>query len=202
MLQARRRNYRRLTFRVSNSFNRGRINFRPCRHTSAMTPSDVERLTRIATQCAAALVLYARQWHDAAGADDAVQEAFVSLIAQAQPPRNPAAWMYRAVRNAAIDSARSAGRRRRREQTVAESRREWFVADPAAAVDARIAEQALRRLKSEHREVVVLRIWGDLPFAEIADVLNLGVSTVHDRYKTALGQLRSALEQPCPTKTS
>lgn len=167
-----------------------------------MTPSDAERLTRIVTQCAAALVLYARQWLDGPGADDAVQEALVSLLAQAQPPRNPAAWMYRAVRNAAIDSARSAGRRRRREQSVAQGRREWFVPDPAALVDAQTAELALRGLKPEHREVVVLRIWGDLSFAEIADVLNLGVSTVHDRYKSALGQLRSALEQPCPTKTS
>jgi RNA polymerase sigma-70 factor (ECF subfamily) len=54
----------------------------------------------------------------------------------------------------------------------------------------------------ELREVVVLRIWGDLTFAEIAEIMQLGVSTVHDRYQSALGQLRSALEQPCPTKTN
>jgi hypothetical protein len=29
--------------------------------------------------------------------------------------------------------------------------------------------------------------------------MHLGVSTVHDRYKAALGELRSVLEQPCPT---
>ena len=167
-----------------------------------MSHSDVEQLTRMVTECAAALVLYARQWLDGASADDAVQDALVALLAQRQPPRNPTAWMYRAVRNAAIDAARATERRRRREQSVAMARREWFVPQPDALLDAQSAERALRRLNAEHREVVVLRIWGDLAFAEIAEILELGVSTVHDRYKAALGELRSALEKPCPTKTN
>jgi RNA polymerase sigma-70 factor (ECF subfamily) len=167
-----------------------------------MSHSDVEQLTRMVTECAAALVLYARQWLDGASADDAVQDALVALLAQRQPPRNPTAWMYRAVRNAAIDAARATERRRRREQSVAQTRREWFVPQPDALLDAQSAERALRRLNAEHREVVVLRIWGDLAFAEIAEILELGVSTVHDRYKAALGELRSTLEKPCPTKTN
>jgi len=167
-----------------------------------MNHSDVERLTRIVTDCAAALVLYARQWLDGASADDAVQEAMLALLAQRQPPRNPMAWTYRAVRNAAIDLARGTERRRRRERSVAQTRREWFDSQPDALLDAQIAEQSLRRLSPEHREVVVLRIWGDLGFAEIAEIMQLGVSTVHDRYKAALDELRSALEQPCPTKTN
>jgi len=167
-----------------------------------MSHSDVERLTQIVTECAAALVLYARQWLDGAGADDAVQEALVALLDQRQPPRNPTAWMYRAVRNAAIDAARATDRRRRREQSIAQTRREWFDPQPDALLDAQAAEESLRRLSPEHREVVVLRIWGDLGFAEIAQIMQLGVSTVHERYKAALGQLRSALEHPCPTKTN
>jgi RNA polymerase sigma-70 factor (ECF subfamily) len=92
------------------------------------------------------------------------------------------------------------GRRRRREQTIAEERCEWFTPHPDALMDAEVAEQALRRLSHEHREVVVLRIWSDLTFAEIAEIMQIGVSTAHDRYKAALGELRSALEQSCPTK--
>jgi RNA polymerase sigma-70 factor (ECF subfamily) len=164
-----------------------------------MNHSDIERMTQMVTQSAAALVLYARQWLDGASADDAVQEALMALLAQRQPPRNPTAWMYRAVRNTAIDEFRATERRRRREQCVARGRCEWFVADADALLDAQAAEQSLRRLSAELREVVVLRIWGDLGFAEIAEIMNLGVSTVHDRYKAALGQLRSVLEQPCPT---
>jgi RNA polymerase sigma factor (sigma-70 family) len=167
-----------------------------------MTPSDVERLTRIVTECAAALVLYARQWLDAAAADDAVQDALIALLAQREPPRNPRAWMYRVVRNASINAVRSADRRRRREQTVAAARREWFTPDPDALLDAQSAEHALKQLEPEYREVVVLRIWGDLGFAEIADILQLAASTVHDRYKTALRQLKGAMEQSCPTNSN
>jgi RNA polymerase sigma factor (sigma-70 family) len=167
-----------------------------------MSHSDAERLTRIVTECAAALALYARQWLDGSSADDAVQEALTALLGQREPPRNPTAWMYRAVRNAAIDAVRQAERRRRREESVARVRGSWFVPEPDSLIDARAAEESLRQLSPEQREVVVLRIWGDLTFAEIAEITQLSVSTVHDRYKTALGELRRVLEKPCPTKTN
>ena len=67
-------------------------------------------------------------------------------------------------------------------------------------LDAKVAEQALEHLRSEHREVVVLRIWNDLRFVDIAEILGLNVSTVHDRYNAALKQLRVALEKPCQNK--
>jgi RNA polymerase sigma-70 factor (ECF subfamily) len=169
---------------------------------NGMKSGDVEQLTRVAGDCAAALVLYARQWLDWASAHDVVQEALVALVSQREAPRNPVAWMYRAVRNRAIDSVRADQRRRRRERSIASMRGAWFVRDDDALLDGRVAEESLKRLGVELREVVVLRIWGDLTFAEIAEVMQLGVSTVHDRYKSALGQLRSALEKPCPTKTN
>jgi RNA polymerase sigma factor (sigma-70 family) len=180
------------------------------RHNTWMATDDLERLTRAVTERAAGLALYARQWVDAATADDVVQEALVTLLAHHQRWRQfddpgsqlekPLAWIYRTVRNAAIDQARSASRRRRREQIVAEMRGDWFEPRPDAQLDARIAEQALQRLRAEHREVVVLRIWNDLRFVEIAEILGLSVSTVHDRYNAALIQLRIALEKPCPNK--
>jgi RNA polymerase sigma factor (sigma-70 family) len=167
---------------------------------TGMRPHDIERLTRVFGERAGALVLYARQWLDAASADDAVQEALVALLGQRRPPDNPMAWIYRAVRNAAIDQMRSTSRRRRREQTVAFERRELFESGAETRIDAAVAEEWLERLGPELREVVVLRIWGDVTFGEIALIMDLGVSTVHDRYKAALGQLRSALEQPCKAK--
>jgi RNA polymerase sigma-70 factor (ECF subfamily) len=152
------------------------------------------------TQRAAGLVLYARQWLDAASAEDVVQEALTALLMQRRQPDNPVAWMYRAVHNSAIDSVRSSSRRRRREQTVAAMRSEWFEPAPDSALDAQIAETALRQLSAEHRRVVVMRIWGELGFAQIAEIMQLSVPTVHERYVSALAQLRSALEKPCRNK--
>src|SRR5690242_12056252 len=123
-----------------------------------MNHADVDELTRTVTERAAALVLYARQWLDAAAADDAVQEAVARLLVLAEPPRNTIAWMYRAVRNAAIDAARTSERRRRREEAVGRARAAWFVSDRDSVIDAQAAEESLRRLSPEYREVVVLRI--------------------------------------------
>jgi RNA polymerase sigma-70 factor (ECF subfamily) len=167
-----------------------------------MNDGDVERLARAVTERANALVLYVRQWLDGPSADDVVQEALVALLTEREPPRNAMAWMYRTVRNAAIDALRASQRRRRREETAARVRGTWLAPDTDSLLDAKIAEQALQRLSFEHREVVVLRIWCDLTFSEIAEVTEAGVSTVHDRYKAALGELRRLLEKPCPTKST
>jgi len=166
-----------------------------------MDARDVERLTRAVADRAAALALYARQWLDAAAAEDVVQEALIGLLAQRQPPERPVAWMFRAVRNAAIDETRARARRRRREQAVAQTRSEWFESRPDALLDARTAEAALAELSCEYRQVVVMRIWGQLRFGEIADVLELSASTVHARYGAALRQLRQILEKSCKNET-
>ena len=159
--------------------------------------SDLERLTQLVAERAPGLALYARQWVDRAAAEDVVQEALTALLLAQPKPDDPVAWMFRTVRNAAIDLARSASRRRRREQTIAAARGEWFETRPDAALDARAAEQALEQLPSELRQIVVLRIWGQQGFAQIAQIMELSTSTAHDRYQAALKQLRAALEKPC-----
>jgi RNA polymerase sigma-70 factor (ECF subfamily) len=166
---------------------------------------DLNQLAQGVMKRAAGLTLYARQWvDDPASAEDVVQEALASLLAQHPPPSDPIAWMFRAVRNAAIDQARSSSSRRRREQAVAQSRREWFQPRADALIDAETAKAALANLPPTSREIVVLRIWSDLGFAQIADVMQTSLSTVHDRYVGALQQMRAALEkQPCsPRRTT
>jgi len=163
--------------------------------------SDLNRLAQMVVERAAGLALYARQWLDAESAQDVVQEALTALLMQRHPPDNPIAWMYRAVHNLAIDCARSASRRRRREQTAAMIHLKWFESTADSALDAQVAEAALRQLPVEYRRVVVMRIWGELGLAEIAEITQLSVSTVHERYVSALAQLRSALEKPCRNKT-
>src|SRR3954451_19484214 len=70
-----------------------------------------------------ALVLYARQW--CAAPEDVVQDAFLKLVAQRRPPDDPAAWLFRVVRNAALDAAKADRRRQRREAAARPDR--WFV---------------------------------------------------------------------------
>ena len=60
-------------------------------------------LGRLIDRHAPALELYARQWCDTA--EDVVQEAFVKLAGQNPAPDHPAAWLFRAVRNGALNAA-------------------------------------------------------------------------------------------------
>src|SRR5260370_2536618 len=79
-----------------------------------MTAAEVARLI---DAHAAPLVLCARQWCEEP--EDVVQEAFVKLVRQARPPDDAVAWLYRVVRNGALDAAQSARRRQRPESAAA-----------------------------------------------------------------------------------
>lgn len=160
------------------------------------TPAE---LARLIMERGAGLALYARQWLDAAGAEDVLQEALTALLAQRPPPEDPVAWTCRAIRNAAIDQIRTSARRRRRERAVAAVRPEPFDPRPDSSIDGQTAQQALAQLPDLSREIVTLRIWADLTFTQIANALDLSVSTVHNRYSSALDQLRTFLENPCKT---
>jgi RNA polymerase sigma-70 factor (ECF subfamily) len=165
-----------------------------------MLAGDLEQLAAMVNRRAAALALYARQWLDQASAEDVVQEALAALLAERRPPDDPVAWMFRAVRNAAIDQVRSASRRRRREQAAAQARHEWFEPRPDAAIDARTAESVLRQLPEPDRQIVLLRIWGGLGWAQIAPLVGLALSTAHERYTAALERMRLILEKPCNSR--
>jgi RNA polymerase sigma-70 factor (ECF subfamily) len=156
-----------------------------------MEPQHFARL--IDTQ-AAALVLYARQWCDAP--EDVVQEAFLKLV-RARPPDDPVAWLYRVVRNGALDAGKKTRRRQRREAAVARPAR-WFVEAEVEGLDAETAVAALGRLPAEQREVIVARLWGGLSFEQIGTAAGCSASTAFRRYSAGIESLRQELGEPCP----
>ena len=143
---------------------------------------------------APALVLYARQWVDAAPAEDVVQDVFVRLMSQRKAPANPKGWLFRCVRNAAISHLRSRSRRRRHHERLAAGGAAMFRPDPATAIDAAAAQQALTELPLELREVVVLRDYHGMTHDEIAGVVGARAATVRKRYSRALTELRQYLK--------
>ena len=155
-----------------------------------------EFLGRLIDGHAAALQLYARQLCE--DAEDVVQEALVELVAQAEPPRDAVAWLYRVVRNKAISASRSSRRRRRRENEAAGGRPGWFEPSRADLLDAQAAAAALQSLPTEQREVVVARIWGGLSFVQIGQLVGASDSAAHRRYEAGLLALRGKLGVSCP----
>lgn len=144
------------------------------------------------------LILYARQW--CAAPEDVVQDAFLKLVALRQPPREPLAWLYRVVRNAAIDAGKSARRRLRRESAVARPER-WFVEPAVDGLDAEAAVAALQQLPLEQREPIVAHLWGGLRFEEIGALAACSASTAFRRYSAGIDALRRLLGEPCPNRS-
>jgi RNA polymerase sigma-70 factor (ECF subfamily) len=142
--------------------------------------------------------LYARQW--CTSPEDVVQEALVELAGQSPWPTNPAAWLFRVVRNRAISQARATQARRKHEEAAASRARDWF--DHRVRVQSELtqAAEALAELPLELREVVVAHYWGGLTFAEIGELTGTSASTAHRRFEMAILTLRERMEMPCPSQ--
>ncbi len=53
---------------------------------------------------------------------------------------------------------------------------------------------AMRQLPNEQREVVVMRVYGDMRFRAIAECQNVSINTVQSRYRYALDRLQLLLK--------
>jgi RNA polymerase sigma-70 factor (ECF subfamily) len=160
-------------------------------------PLDAVQLAELIDRHAGALRVWIRS--RCAADEDVVQEAFCRLAVEEPPPRNPVAWLYRVCRNLA-ETQRLADERRRRREHV-RSRPEAFAWNHADPVEIEETLAAVEALDDELREVLVARIWGGLPFEQIAEMCNTSTATVWRRYQAALEELRSRLEVCCEDRT-
>ena len=141
-------------------------------------------------------------------ARDATQETFIAAYRSLPRFRGEAqvsSWLHRIAVNQCITRQRRA---RVRSETALEEEveagREQFVSTGAESSPARASEskqraEAVRRavasLPQELREVVLMKEFEELTFQEIADALQIPLSTVKSRLYTALKQLRLKLER-------
>ena len=146
------------------------------------------------------LLLCARQWtRSVADAEDVLQDAFVRFWRhQRKLGGEPFGLLLTSLRRSAIDLSRRNSRRDDREQQASVG--EPDSADLFEPLDQgddrrRAIESALRRLPAEQREVLVLKIWGDCTFAEIASRLSTSPNTAASRYRYALASLRKELAE-------
>jgi len=157
-----------------------------------------EQVADLVDRYGAALTLYARQW--CACPEDVVQTAFLKLVRLRTPPDNLVPWLYRVVRNGAIDASRAAHRRQKYESAAAHEASQWFVpSDDPTGLDARQAAGALSQLPTETREIIVAHLWGGLTFEQIAQTMDSSAATCYRRYAAGLEALRAQLGAVCPT---
>lgn len=156
---------------------------------------DVEAFSALAHDAIPRLHAIAfRITQDQDGADDATQQALIAAWDHLPSLRDPSrfdAWTYRlVVRSATREARRGSQRGRVRILTQPES----AGLDPSDALEQRDElERAFRRLSPEHRAVLVLHHYADLPLAEIAEILGVPTGTVGSRLHNAARRLRLAL---------
>ena len=129
-------------------------------------------------------------------AEDATQQALLTIWRDLPQLRDPArfeAWSYRVL----VRACYAEGRRTRhwspnlRLVPVDEPHVEEGL---GSVVDRDQLERGFRRLSIDHRAVVVLHHYLDLPLDEVAETLGVPVGTVRSRLHYAMRGLRAALE--------
>ena len=137
-----------------------------------------------------------RQPHQA---EDAVHDAFARLCRMTESPRgDPVAYVYAAVRNAALDQIR----RRRTAAGSTVSIFETTMADERPTPDQVVAQQErdamirqiVEQLPDQQRQVVVMKIYGGLTFQQIAASFDAPLSTISSRYQRALDNMKEKME--------
>jgi RNA polymerase sigma-70 factor (ECF subfamily) len=139
-------------------------------------------------------------------AEDATQQALLSIWRDLPHLRDPArfdAWSYRLLVRACYAEARRT--------------RQWTPnlhilpadapagEDLSSVVDRDQLERGFRRLSIDHRAVVVLHHYLDMPLDEVADTLGVPVGTVRSRLHHAMRGLRAALDadaRPTPREAA
>jgi RNA polymerase sigma-70 factor (ECF subfamily) len=125
-------------------------------------------------------------------AEDAVQEAFVKVMEKAQsyrPTGSARAWVMRIAHNAAIDMLRR-------------ERRDAPLADEHAREDGDLGEAeeradflaATRSLSDLDKAIVVMRVFADMPHAEVAASVGMTEVATRVRYHRILKRLRAFYE--------
>jgi RNA polymerase sigma-70 factor (ECF subfamily) len=139
-------------------------------------------------------------------ARDATQETFLAAFRNLRGFRGEAkvsSWLHRIAVNQCITRQRRAKVRNESALDDDEGKANSFAApldySPATVTEGRQRTAAVRRalnnLPLELRQVVVMKEFEELTFREIAEVLDLPLSTVKSRLYTGLKQLQMRLEK-------
>jgi RNA polymerase sigma factor (sigma-70 family) len=169
-------------------------------------PTDAELLRRYAagdedafgvlTRRHSRLVVgLSRRRSPSGAADDVFQAVFIALSKNAKrlsSKRSVAGWLHVVTRRVASNARKQQGRRVQYEQAAARSRPEWT--EPGLPDETLSAiDEELRALPKQFREVVVLRLYEELPLREIARRLDLPDTTARHVLARGLEALRSRL---------
>lgn len=129
-------------------------------------------------------------------AEDATQQALLAIwqdLPQLRDPDRFDAWSYRLL----VRACYAEGRRQRLGAPTLRLiplDRPVVDDDLSSVVDRDQLERGFRRLSIEHRTVVVLHHYLDLPLERVAEIVGVPAGTAHSRLHHAMRALRAAID--------
>lgn len=119
------------------------------------------------------------------------------MVKANRPVKRALPYVLRSMRNLAIDRHRAAAARP--ETSISETDELAFIdtglGDLAQQESTQQIRQALQTLSPDQREIIVLKIYCDQTFRQIAAVLDQPIGTVSSHYTRGLAQLRATFSK-------
>ncbi len=160
-------------------------------NAQSMSSADLETLRAFYVGSRQQLYTYATSiTSNRESAEDAIHDVFQRLLRLEVLPADLRPYVFRSVRNAALDTLR-------RTKVRSDS-----IFDAAAAVDAVAPTeppafktdelaQWLEQLSPDERETIVLKIYDEFTFQQIADLRQVPLQTVASWYRRGLDKLKT-----------
>lgn len=133
--------------------------------------------------------------HHKETAEDITSETFIKAlekINQFDPNSSFKSWLYKIAQNTVIDHYRKSSRAQ-----ITDIDDAWDIGsddDVAADIDTREKIRELRRemkkLSSAERDIVIMRVWQELPYKEIADIVGKSEENCRTIYSRAIRSLK------------
>ena len=123
---------------------------------------------------------------DPSAAEDVLHQVFLNMLrGKAAIDGDPVPYLFRAIRNTALNHIRGQSR-----EVELAGAGVWLESPDGSTEESLALQSALATLPAEQREVVVLKIWGQLTFEEAAAVIGVSPNTAASRYRYGLEKLK------------
>ena len=148
---------------------------------------DRDQVQRLYERHGPALLAYACAFlRDPADAEDVVHQVFLQLLrGRSSVVDLSPGYLFHAVRNGALNHIRGRSR-----EVDLDGEVQWLESPSESKETALALQSALRALPQEQREAIVLRVWGQLTFEEVGDVVGISPNTAASRYRYGLAKLK------------
>ncbi len=139
--------------------------------------------------------------HNKETAEDLTSQTFFKAfnsISSVDPSKSFISWLYKIAQNIVIDHYRKSSRENSKRQIMDD---EWDAPDTSIDIvgdldisrDIERMKKYLSQLSSQERDIIIMRVWQDLSYKEIADIYGKTESSCKMMYSRSLKKLRDLI---------